>query len=79
METWQIGTVVLGLAIVGLGAVLRWRALWLARRVYRAAYWRGSTVDDVAMMLRIMGWTVIGVGLLHAVLAIFGIQLPPLR
>ncbi|MGN8553870.1 UNVERIFIED_CONTAM: hypothetical protein OHV15_14930 [Microbacterium sp. SLM126] len=79
METWQLGTVAIGLAIVGLGALLRWRALWLARRVYRTAYWRGSSVDEVAMILRIIGWTVIGVGLVHAVLAILGIQLPPLR
>ncbi|MCW3493586.1 hypothetical protein [Microbacterium sp. SSM24] len=79
METWQIGTVAIGLAIARLGALLRWRALWLARRVYRTTYWRGSTVDEVAKILRIMGWTVVGVGLLHAVLATFGIQLPSLR
>lgn len=76
---WQLGTIAIGLAIVGLGALLRWRALWLARRVYRTAYWRGSTVDEVAMTLRVMGWGAIGLGLLYAVLAIFGVQLPSLR
>lgn len=79
METWQIGTVMFGLVVAALGGLLRWSASRIARRVYRTAYWRGSSVDEVARMLRIMGWTLVGVGVGHALLALFGIQLPPLR
>lgn len=64
---------------IALGALLRWRALWVARRVYRTAWWRGSSVEQAAQMLGAMGWVLIGLALIQAVLAFFGIRLPVLR
>ena len=77
MDPEHLDALIYGLAATAAGALLRWRALWVARRVYRTAYWRGQSVDEVAQMLRIIGYAVIAMGVIYAILGALGIELAP--
>jgi hypothetical protein len=68
-----------GLGGAGVGAVLRWRALWIARRIYRTPVWRGQSVDEVATTIRFGSYGVIGMGLIYATLGALSVEIPPLR
>ena len=79
MDPENLAALVSGLVIAAIGALLRWRALWIARRVYRTAYWRGQSVDEVAVTLRIGSYAVITMGVLYAGLRALGVELTPPR
>ncbi|MDQ7877437.1 hypothetical protein Q9R08_05545 [Microbacterium sp. QXD-8] len=75
MDPEHLAALLYGLAIVAIGTLLRWRALWVARRVYRTAFWRGQSVDQVALMLRIGSYVVMAMGVIYALLGALGVEL----
>ncbi|MFE5409346.1 hypothetical protein [Microbacterium sp. NPDC056569] len=79
MDPGNLAALVIGLVVAAIGALFRWRALWVARRVYGTAYWRGQSVDEVALMLRAGSYGVIVMGVLYAVLGALGVELRPPR
>lgn len=79
MDPEHLAALIYGLAVAAIGALLRWRAPWVARRVYRTAYWRSQSVDEVAQMLRLVSYAVMAMGVIYAVLGVLGIVLAPPR
>ncbi|WP_400995571.1 hypothetical protein [Agromyces sp. GXQ0307] len=79
MDPDSIFTLISGLGGAGVGAVIRWRALWIARRLYRVPGWRGQSVDEVASTIRVSSLVLITMGLIYAALGALGIEAPSLR
>lgn len=79
MDPDSLLALIYGLGGAGVGAVLRWRALWIARRIYRTTVWRGQSVDEVATTIRFSSSGVIAMGLIYATLGALGVEIPPLR
>lgn len=79
MDPDSLFTLIYGLGGAGIGALVRWRALWIARRLYRVPGWRGQSVDDVASTIRVSSWVLITMGLIYATLGVLGIETPSHR
>jgi hypothetical protein len=79
VDSDSLFTLIYGLGGAGIGAVIRWRALWIARRLYRVPGWRGQSVDDVASTIRVSSWVLIAMGVIYATLGALGIETPSLR
>lgn len=79
MDPENLAALIYGVAVAAIGALLRWRAVWVARHIYRTTFWRGQSVDEVALMLRLGSYAVIVMGLAYAVLGALGVELTSTR
>ena len=75
MDPESLAALIYGLVVAAIGALLRWRALWIARRIYRTLYWRGQSVDQVALVLRVSSYAVMAMGVSYAILGALGVEL----